>query len=159
MSVANLVARVTVRVGSLQISIKRAQLRAILSGAAAKSPGQTRTDDVVSFEVPFVASDRAEVTKLLIEKQGQIQPDGVAVKAIARAWVWFEQLTHGKAQSMAEIAARENITDNYVSNLIHLAWLSPAIMNQALEGDFKATVSARKAMLSREATALWGDQI
>ena len=122
------------------------------------SPGPTKTEDVVSFEVPFVASDRAEVTKLLIEKQGQVQPDGVCVRAIARAWVWFEQLTHGKAQSMAEIAARENITDNYVSNLIHLAWLSPAIMNQALEGEFKATVSARKAMLSREATTLWGDQ-
>ena len=158
-SAADLVARVTVGVGSLQISIKRAQLHAILSGAAADPPGQTRTDDVVSFEVPFVASDRAELTKLLIEKQGQVQPDGVAVRAIARAWVWFEQLTHGKAQSMAEIASRENITDNYVSNLIHLAWLSPALVNQALEGDFKATVSARKAMLSREATTLWGDQI
>ncbi|WP_246709486.1 hypothetical protein [Bradyrhizobium sp. 6(2017)] len=26
---------------------------------------------------------------------------------------------------MAQIAAQENITDNYVSNLIHLAWLPP----------------------------------
>jgi hypothetical protein len=26
---------------------------------------------------------------------------------------------------MAEIAARDNVTDNYVSNLIHLAWLPP----------------------------------
>jgi site-specific DNA recombinase len=26
---------------------------------------------------------------------------------------------------MAQIASAENVTDNYVSNLIHLAWLSP----------------------------------
>jgi hypothetical protein len=60
--------------------------------------------------VPFVANDRAEVTKLLVERQGQVQPDGVAVRTIARARVWFEQLTDGKAQSIAEIAAREGIT-------------------------------------------------
>jgi site-specific DNA recombinase len=154
-SVADLIARVTVGVASLKISIERARLRAILSGAAADPPSQTKTDDVVSFEVPFVASDRAEVTKLLIAKQDEVQPDGVAVRAIARAWVWFEQLTNGKAQSMAEIAARESITDNYVSNLIHLAWLSPRQVDHVLDGEPTATDLARKALNSREASPLW----
>jgi site-specific DNA recombinase len=36
---------------------------------------------------------------------------------------------------MAEIATGEKITDNYVSNLIHLAWLSPDFVNQVLEGE------------------------
>ena len=31
---------------------------------------------------------------------------------------------------MAEIAIRESITDNYVSNLIHLAWLSPDLVGR-----------------------------
>jgi site-specific DNA recombinase len=154
-SIADLVARVTVGVASLKISIERARLRAILSGGAAESAGQIKTDDVITFEVPFVASDRAEVTKLLIEKQGQVRPDGVAVKAIARAWVWFEQLTDGKAQSMAEIAARENITDNYVSNIIHLAWLSPRQVDCVLDGGPTATDFARKALNSRRASTLW----
>jgi site-specific DNA recombinase len=158
MSVADLVARVVVGRASLKVKIKRAQLRTMLSGAAVESPGQSWTGDVVSFDMPFVASDRAEVTKLLIEKPGQVHRDNVAVKAIARAWVWFEQLTEGKAQSMAGIAARENITDNYVSNLIHLAWLSPAVVNRILEGDHAATVLAREAMLSRDIDRSWKER-
>jgi hypothetical protein len=57
---------------------------------------------------------------------------------------------------MAEIAARENITDNYVSNLIHLAWLSPDLVSRVLEGDSEATALARAAMLSRKSDVLWG---
>jgi hypothetical protein len=61
----------------------------------------------------------------------------------------------GKSQSMAEIAVRENITDNYVSNLIHLAWLSPDIVGRILDGDAEATTVARAAMLTRKSVALW----
>ena len=51
---------------------------------------------------------------------------------------------------------RENITDNYVSNLIHLAWLSPDIVDRVvLEGDPEATALARGAMLTRKADVLW----
>jgi site-specific DNA recombinase len=39
---------------------------------------------------------------------------------------------------MAKIALRENVTDNYVSKLIHLAWLAPAIVDQILDGDPQA---------------------
>jgi site-specific DNA recombinase len=158
-SFADLVARVTVGVANLTISIKCAQLRAILSGTPKESPGETKSDDVVSFEVSFSSSDRTEVTKLLIEKQGRAEPDAVVVKAIARAWVWFEQLTTGKAQSMAEIAARENITDNYVSNLIHLAWLSPRQIDRVLDGEPMATDLARKALSSRQTWTLWRGEL
>ena len=71
----------------------------------------------------FLASAGGGSGKLVFEDQNAKTPDAVVVKAIARASIWFEQLTTCKARSMAEIAVRENITDNYVSNLIHLAWL------------------------------------
>jgi hypothetical protein len=76
-------------------------------------------------------------------------------KAVARAHRWFEELTTGSANSMAEIAARENITDNYVSNLIHLAWLPPRQVELLLAGDPEASGSARQSMLSRTAAYLW----
>ena len=59
---------------------------------------------------------------------------------------------------MAEIAVREGITDNYVSNLIHLAWLSPDLVSSVLEGDPKATSVARTAMLTRNSDILWNRQ-
>jgi hypothetical protein len=56
---------------------------------------------------------------------------------------------------MAQIAVRETITDNYVSNLIHLAWLSPDLVGRVLQGDPAATALARCAMLTRKSDTLW----
>jgi hypothetical protein len=56
---------------------------------------------------------------------------------------------------MAEIAARENITDNYVSNLIHLAWLPPGQVDLILEGDAAATKAVRKSMVTRSVDVIW----
>ena len=153
-----LVARVTVTPTNLKINIDCAELRATLSNTPLKPGLRKESDEAVIFEVPFVAIDRTEVTKLRIEERGARQPDAVVLRAIARAHVWFEQLSMGKAQSMAEIAAREQITDNYVSNLIHLAWLSPASVDHILDGDPKATVTARNAMGTRKIDAQWKRQ-
>ena len=82
-------------------------------------------------------------------------PDPVVVKAVARAQGWFEQLTTGKADSMAQIAVRESITDNYVSNLIHPAWLSPHQVDLILEGDPEATELGKNLMLTRKVDIIW----
>jgi site-specific DNA recombinase len=110
--------------------------------------------NIISVDATVPAAPRGGSGKLVFEENGKT-PDAVVVKAIARASVWFEQLTTGKSQSMAEIGVRENITDNYVSNLIHLAWLSPDIVGRVLDGDPEATALARGAMLSRKSDFLW----
>ena len=56
---------------------------------------------------------------------------------------------------MAEIATRENITDNYISNLIHLAWLPPHQIDLILEGDPTTTQLAKNAMLARSVDIIW----
>jgi site-specific DNA recombinase len=56
---------------------------------------------------------------------------------------------------MAQIAARENVTDNYVSNLIHLAWLSPHQVDLILEGDPEATKLVKTSMLTRNIDIIW----
>ena len=58
---------------------------------------------------------------------------------------------------MAQIATRENVTDNYVSNLIHLAWLSPRQLDLILEGDPETTKLAKNSMLTRSVDILWKD--
>jgi site-specific DNA recombinase len=109
----------------------------------------------ISLEVSIPAVAGGGSGKLVFEDQNAKTPDAVVVKAIARASIWLEQLTTCKAQSMAEIAVREDITDNYVSNLIHLAWLSPGLVGRVLGGDPEATALARAAMLTRRSDVLW----
>jgi site-specific DNA recombinase len=154
-NVADLLMRVTVSSTSLKISIKRDRLLAILTEKSAEQFQDTGPDNIISLEVPIPAVAGGGSGKLVFEDRNANTPDAVVVKAIARAAIWFEQLTTGKAQSMAEIAVREGITDNYVGNLIHLAWLSPNLVGRVLEGDSEATALARAAMLTRKSNVIW----
>ncbi len=149
-NVADLLARVTVTSKSLNISVKRDRLLAALTDTFAEPSQDNGRDNIISLEATVPPAPGGGSGKLVFEGQDAKTPDPVVVKAIARASVWFEQLTTGKSQSMAEIAVRENITDNYVSNLIHLAWLPPDLVRQVVDGDFGATALARAAMLSRK---------
>jgi site-specific DNA recombinase len=153
-TIADLIARVTVTPTSLSISIKRAPLLAMLTDTSLESFQDNSQVDTISLEATVPTAPDGS-GKLVFEDQNGKTPDAVVVKAIARASIWFEQLTTGKSKSMAEIATREDITDNYVSNLIHLAWLSPDIVRRVLEGDPEATASARGAMLTRRSDVLW----
>ena len=140
---------------SLNISIKRDRLLAALTDKFIEQSQDNGQDNIISFDATVPAVLGGGSGKLIFGDQNAKTPDAVVVKAIARASIWCEQLTTGKSQSMAEIAVRENITDNYVSNLIHLAWLSPDIVDRVLEGDSEATALARAAMLTRRSDALW----
>ena len=155
-NVTDLLARVTVSSKSLNISIKRDRLLAMLTASFEEpSKDDGRDNNIISLAATVPAVAGGVSGKLVFEDQNGKTPDAVVVKAIARASVWFEQLTTGKWQSMAEIAVRENITDNYVSNLIHLAWLSPDLVGRVLEGDSEATALAKAAMLTRKSEVLW----
>jgi hypothetical protein len=154
-NVADLLARVTVSSTSLNISIKRDRLLAVLTGTIAEPSQDKDQDNTISLEAAVPAARGGGSGKLVFEDQEAKTPDAVVVKAIARASIWFEQLTTGKSQSMAQIAIGENITDNYVSNLIHLAWLSPNLVGRVLEGDSEATALAKAAMLTRKSDAVW----
>jgi site-specific DNA recombinase len=153
-NVANLLARVAVSSTGLNISIKRDQLLAMLTDTFAEPSQDDGQDNIISLEATVPAAAGGGSGKLVFEENGKT-PDTVVVKAIARASVWFEQLAAGKSRSMAGIAVRENITDNYVSNLIHLAWLSPDLVGRVLDGDPEATAVARGAMLTRKSGVLW----
>jgi hypothetical protein len=156
--VADLLARVTASHTSLNISIKRDGLLAMLTDKFVEQSQDKGQDNIISLEATVPAVPGGRSSKLIFEDKNAKTPDAVVVKAIARASIWFEQLSTGKSQSMAQIAVREGITDNYVNNLIHLAWLSPDLVGRVLEGDSEATALARAAMLTRKSDLLWGQR-
>jgi hypothetical protein len=62
------------------------------------------------------------------------QPDGVLVKALARAWRWQKLLDKGVYGSVTEIAEAEKISKSYVSRILRLALLAPDIVEAVLGG-------------------------
>jgi hypothetical protein len=149
-NVADLLARVTVSHTSLNISIKRDRLLAMLTDKFEQSRDNGR-DNIISLEAKVPTVPGGGSSKLIFEDKNAKTPDAVVVKAIARASIWFEQLTTGNSQSMAKIAVRENITDNYVSNLIHLAWLSPDLVGRVLQGDTQCSWTLSRVLVAQNA--------
>jgi hypothetical protein len=62
------------------------------------------------------------------------QPDGVLVKALARAWRWQKLLDKGVHGSVTEIAEAEKISKSYVSRILRLALLAPDIIEAIIGG-------------------------
>jgi len=155
--VANVVSRVTVTKAGIRIGINAPHLRALLLKKSELPGAADENEPHIVLEAEIRSPNKGQAVKLLAEPSdgGRVDPDRVVVKAVARARWWFEQLATGRAQSMAEIAARENITDNYVSNLIHLAWLPPGQVDLILEGDAAATKAVRKSMVTRSVDVIW----
>src|SRR3954469_21013478 len=62
------------------------------------------------------------------------QPDGVLVKALARAWRWQKLLDKGVYATVTEIAEAERISKSYVSRILRLALLAPDLVDAILGG-------------------------
>ena len=61
-------------------------------------------------------------------------PDGVLVKALARAWRWQKLLDRGVYSSVTEIAEAERISKSYVSRILRLTLLAPDLVEAILGG-------------------------
>jgi hypothetical protein len=77
----------------------------------------------------IVAPDGSELTPA-----SKPRPDGTLVKALARAWRWQKLLDEGVYASVSDIGDAENISKSYVSRILRLALLAPAIVEAILAG-------------------------
>ena len=84
------------------------------------------------------------------------QPDGVLVKALARAWRWQKLLDKGVYGSATEIAEAELISKSYISRSLRLALLSPDIV-EAIPGGW-ADQRMMLERLERPLPAGWEEQ-
>jgi hypothetical protein len=77
------------------------------------------------------------------------------LKAVARAHRWFDEISTGKARSLAGIAAREGLNVRYVGRLIRLAFLAPDIVESIVEGRQPTTLTAEALTRRIELPLSW----
>ena len=89
-------------------------------------PDDSGTGQPVVVAVPLRIARRGVETRLIIEGESASHrtPDPVLVRSIARGHAWFEDL----------VANREGLTDRYVTRLLDLAFLPPALVEDILDG-------------------------
>jgi DNA invertase Pin-like site-specific DNA recombinase len=89
---------------------------------------------------------------------GGADTDPSLIKSIARGFAWFEELATCRAETVMAIAMREHVSDRYVSHLVELAFLSPRIVEQCLNGGRSVRLSAKQLVLETDLAPVWSVQ-
>lgn len=92
-------------------------------------------------------------------ERGPVSNDGVdphVLRALARAWSWRRKLEIGEASTILDIAQGEDITDRFISRMIRLAYLSPAVLEKLVLTRCPPAVSIKD--LAAAADLAWEDQ-
>ena len=82
--------------------------------------------------------------------------DNTMVKVIARGFRWQRLLSNGTYSTIEDLAAAEKINPSYVSRILRLAYLSPKIVQEILDGKQPAWLTMKD--LLRPLPANWSEQ-
>jgi len=118
----------------------------------------TAVPETVTIHVPFRVVKRGGRKEMQMP-EGATQPqrmDNTLVKALARAFRWKRMLESGEFATIAELAEREGIAPSYMTRILRLTQLEPAIIEAVLEGRQGGDVTL--ARLMEPFPLSWGDQ-
>ena len=80
------------------------------------------------------------------------------LSATARAYRWSNDLLAARAQSIGDIAKRQNLTARHVRRVMRLAFMAPRIVEAIVEGRQTANLSAIAMTQKIELLPLWTAQ-
>ena len=128
---------------------------------SAKASANTPDHLLLTRQVPLKVKRRGVELRLIIGAGSGSSPkvDSTILKAIARAHRWFDDLVSGRSASMVEIGRREGVSKPYISRMIRLAFLAPAIVERIVEGRQPPELTAQVLSTGRGDLPLnWSDQ-
>ena len=93
-----------------------------------------------TISTDFTLRRRGVETKLVLNGDWAREPDQVLIRRILKAMDWLDQIKMGRR--ISEIAAAENVTPEYITHNMDLAFLSPKILKAIIVGKQRADVTA-----------------
>jgi site-specific DNA recombinase len=146
--------RVELKADGIRVSIK------LSIAGAEKSRAQLSDQVAIARWFPMQLKRRGVELRLIVgdHNRSAAVVDLSLLKAVARAHRWFDELSTGKARSLAAIAAREGLAVRYVGRLIRLAFLAPDIVESIVEGRQPTTLTAEALTRRIELPLSWCSQ-
>jgi DNA invertase Pin-like site-specific DNA recombinase len=153
--IQKIVHRITVSPGRLRIEINNPSLVALLANSAIANP-----DAAVELDVSFTFKKRGVEAKLVIENgdRPKARPDPKLIETIAKGCSWFEQIAYGQAQTVRNIAQRENVDEGDISRIMGFAFLAPDIVEAIVEGRQPAELTAERLKRLQKQSYVWSEQ-
>ncbi len=149
LAIAELVERVELKSDGIRVSIKLP----IADVEKAQLPDQI----AIARWLPMQLKRRGVEVRLIVgdHNRSAAVVDLSLLKPVARAHRWFDELSTGKARSLAAIAARERLAVRYVGRLIRLAFLVPEIVESIVEGRQPTTLTTEALTRRIELPLSW----
>jgi site-specific DNA recombinase len=153
-AISVLVDRVELKSDGIRVSIK------LPIAGAEKSCAQIPDRIAIARSFPMQLKRRGVELRLIVGDHNRSAAivDLSLLKAVARAHRWFDEISTGKARSLAAIAAREGLAVRYVGRLIRLAFLAPEIVESIVEGRQPTTLTAEALTRRIELPLSWCSQ-
>jgi len=154
---------------NLDVVIKETRLALTLDRSALEqclglsTPGQSEEgqNDRLTIETGLTLKKRGVERKLVIGAEAPAQqrnkPDPALIRAVAKGRCWFDALLSGKVSSLADIAKQEKVTPRHIAWHLDLAFLSPKIITNILEGRQPVTLTLQSLKQTR-LPIRWEDQ-
>ncbi|MBB5716618.1 recombinase family protein [Sphingomonas aerophila] len=154
LALAALVGTVTVGTGAVTVACNTAALAAAL-GLACQTGAPATIE--VSCTARLTRSGRA---LRLVQDNGalpQAVPDRSLVRLLVQARRWWGVLRQGEI-STSDLAAREGVTASYLTRVVRLAFLAPAVIEAILAGRQRAGVTVASLTLEGTLSPDWQAQ-
>jgi DNA invertase Pin-like site-specific DNA recombinase len=152
----------------IRLQIARSGLHEILSPADDREVPRIcghdeddRAQHPYEYVIPVRIRTRGSVLKLVVggdAGSSTAGPDAALCKTIARAYEWAERLISGRDDSVRAIAKAEGVTESYVTRVLRLAFLAPAIVEAILDGRHPVELTADQLTLREDVPWAWVEQ-
>ena len=152
--VTYIVHRITVFPDRVEISVRQGPIL---------SPDITPVENEATFviTVPVELKRCGLSVRLIVRVPGYEaprEPNSKLIGLLSKAHDWFEKLTSGRYDSICAIAQEENLTRNYVTRVINLAFLAPDIVQKIIQGQQPIELFARRLIRMGPLPLAWKDQ-
>jgi DNA invertase Pin-like site-specific DNA recombinase len=151
-ALADLVATVRITDTGVEISLGTSAIATAMHASLhADAP------DTITLSVPASITRSGRVLRLVHDSSVQQTPDRALVRVLLQARSWWAELRRGEI-SAAELAAREGVTPSYLTRIVRLAFLAPAVTDAILKGRQGREVTVKTLTLEGALPVRWSEQ-
>ena len=161
----NLTERIVVRAHEVEITLKIGDLieqAKVLSHAPASAWECCDWENLRHQVLLPIQIKRSGLNVRMIVQSPDYQQKGNIdtrlVKLLSRAHHWFNKLSTGKVRSIKELGEQEKLSASHVSRVMLVAFLSPDIVRDILDGKHPPSLTSDKLMRSLPLPINWSEQ-
>ena len=154
----SLISRVIISDEQVEVTLNRSGLRDLLGIPETETH---QLDEPITITIPARLKPRGVELKFVMIDPAHRQtakPDPVLIKAVVQANNWLEQLMSGQANTLREIAEREELPERYLRRLLELAFLAPDITESILNGHQPEDLTLKHLICRIKLPPAWDQQ-